>query len=173
MKTRYLVAVIFSLFVVSAKAQIKKSGGTNLNPFQQVQVNDSVRHKLATFLWIKVKDSSGIMIHHVLGKDKSSQYQFVEGMYGFRLNKIPAITYHFIYTKNDGVQIIKDTSIDSTLEALMIFFKMHKSTLSSQEKFDYLSAMLIDLKEREKMLEPGFHGDYEIRKNSKVRETVK
>lgn len=167
MKKKYLIVAIVSLFLGSAKAQIKKSVKTNVNQFQQVQVNDSVRHKLATFLWITAKDSSGIMIHHVLGKDKASQYRFVEGIYRFRLNKIPAITYHFIYTKNGGVQIIKDVSIDSTLEAVVKFLK-NESTMSSRDKLDYLSTLLIDLKEREKMLKPGFHGDYEIRKKSKI-----
>lgn len=169
MKTKYLLVVIVSVFVISAKAQIKKSAvRTDLNPFRQVQVSDTIRHKLAKFLWITAKDSSGIMVNHILGKDKASQYQFVEGIYRFRLNKIPAITYHFIYTKNGGVQIIKDISIDSTLEAIFRFFKINESTLSSQDKLDYLSTLLIDLKEREKMLKPGFHGDYEIRKKSNI-----
>lgn len=169
MKTKYLLVTIVSLFLGSANAQIKKSTTrTNLNPFQQVKVNDSVRHKLARFLWAMAKDSSGVMIYHVLGKDKASQYQFVEGIYRFRLNKIPAITYHFIYTKNGGVRIIKDVCIDSTLEAVVKFFKINEFTVSSQDKLDYLSTLLIDLKEREKMLKPGFHGDYEIRKRSKV-----
>lgn len=168
MKTKYLLVAVVGLFLGSAKAQIKKrSTRTNLNPFQQVQVNDSVRYKLATFLWAIAKDSSGIMINHVLGKDKANQYQFVEGIYRFRLNKIPAITYHFIYTKRDGIRIIKDVSIDSTLEAVLKFFKMNEFTVSSQDKLDYLSTLLIDLKEREKMLKPGFHGDYEIKKKSK------
>jgi len=117
MKTKYILVIIVSLFLGSVEAQVKKSATrTNISPFQQVQVNDSVRHKLAAFLWATGKDSSGIMIYHVLGKEKANHYQFVEGVYRFRLNKIPAITYHFIYTKGWGVQIIKDVSIDSTLD---------------------------------------------------------
>jgi len=45
---------------------------------------------------------------------------------------------------------------------------MNESTVDSQDKLDYLSALLIDLREREKMLKPGFHGDYEVRKKVKV-----
>ncbi|WP_316839151.1 hypothetical protein [Pedobacter gandavensis] len=163
MKTIYLLVAVVSVFVMSAKSQIKKKAARiDQNPFQQVKVSDSVRHKLAEFLWITSKDSSGIMINHVLGKDKTSQYQFVEGVYRFRLNKIPAITYHFVYTKGDGVQIIKEISIESTFRAVLGFFKMNESTLNSQDKLDYLSVLLIDMKERERMLKPGFHGDYEV-----------
>lgn len=153
---------------MSAEAQIKKkSTRINLNPFQQVLVHDSVRHTLATFLWSTQNDSSGIMINHVLGKDKDSQYRFVEGIYRFRANSVHAISYHFIYTKNDGVQILKDYAIENTLEAVIRFFKMSKPALSSQEKLNYLSTLLADLKQREKMMTPGFHGDYEIREKSK------
>lgn len=168
MKIQYLVVSIVSLFAVNAEAQIRKEGTrTILDPFQQVLVHDSVRHKLATFLWSIGKDSSGIMINHILSKDRSSQYRFVDGVYRFRLNRIPTMTYHFINTKNGGVQILNDLSIEGTLDAVLKSFKMTDPPLSSQEKLNCISTLLLDLKEREEMLKPGFHGDYEVRKKLK------
>lgn len=146
MKKEYFTVIIFFLFFNFSFGQRKN------DLFQMVNVNDSVRRKLYSFIWEERKDSikAGMYIYHLLGEDKTNNYKFVEGIYRFRLMGPHFPIYYFIYTKKDGIRIIRNYSIENVLTKVIEYFRENESSLDEMKKLDYTETIIIDLKQRYK-----------------------
>ncbi|WP_316751762.1 hypothetical protein [Pedobacter gandavensis] len=164
------IYIIFVILVVSGGSVVaqnkKKTVKKKINPFEMVHVGDSVRTKLYNFLWHERKDSlkAGISIYHVLGKDKAKNYQFVEGVYSFKMMGPHFPLYYFIYTKKDGIQIITDYDLEGLLVQVVNCFKRNLDSFSEVERIAYIQAMLKNLNLRNES-----YGD-EVLNKSKVKE---
>lgn len=137
------------------------------NPFEMVHVDDSIRKKLVDFIWKREKDSteigSGVLIHRILMKDKSTNNQFVDGIYWFKLIGTHSNLYYFIYTHENGLQIIKDYSVENIFLEVLEYFRKSGSQLNEIDKLNYIQSILNDLKYKNNTLKTGFYGDYEIK----------
>jgi len=151
MKKGYVILIVLLLCLESAIGQTKKQlVKKRKNPFEMVHVDDSVRKKLYLFLSEKDQNAinAGMSIYHVLGEDKANNYQFVEGIYSFRLMGPHFPVYYFVYTKKDGIQIIKDYTVEGLLTELMASFKRNEVSFNERKKITYLEAMLHSLNSR-------------------------
>ncbi|WP_157543836.1 hypothetical protein [Mucilaginibacter paludis] len=162
--------------ISNISAQLKKPAAKPrpakvLNPFEMVHVPDSIRNKLSFFISKAEHDStqinSAVKIQHLLMKDRANHFEFVDGIYWFKLMNTNANLYYFIHTKAEQVHIIRDYSVENLLIEFAGYFEHNKQSVSEQDKIDYLKALSVDLKNRAERLKPGFYGDYEVRKNPK------
>lgn len=152
MKRIYIIFFIVALCNESLIAQNKKKiVKKKINPFEMVHVADSVRNKLYDYLWQERKDSlnAGISIYHILGKDKANNYKFVEGVYSFKMMGPHFLLYYFIYTKKDGVQIIRHYDLENLLLQVVSCFKRNIDSFSEAERIAYVQAMInkLDLRD--------------------------
>ncbi len=150
MKSVYVIFVILLMVSADLVAQNKKKRSKKINPFEMVHVGDSVRTKLYGFLWHERNDSlkAGISIYHILGKDKVNNYQFVQGVYSFRMMGPHFPLYYFIYTKRDGVQIITDYELEGLLTQVVNCFKRNLDSFTEVERITYIQLMIKDLNRR-------------------------
>ena len=152
MKKTYIVILIFLFcFKISFSQKKKNAVQERKNPFEMVHCGDSVINKLYRFIWKERGDSvnAGIWVHHILMEDKANKYQFVEGIYRFRLMGPSTRFYYFIYTLKDGVQIIRDYSIENLLTEVMQYFKKNKASLNEKKELNYLGIIIDNLKNRD------------------------
>ncbi len=166
-KVLFIFVSLLICFKISFGQTKKHSLRKKSNPFEMVHVDDSIRKKLVDFIWKREKDSteigSGVLIHHILMKDKSTYNQFVEGIYWFKLIGTHSNLYYFIYTPENGVQIINDYSIDNILLEVLEYFKKSRAKLNEMDKLKYIQSIIIDLKYKNDASKTGFYGDYEIK----------
>jgi hypothetical protein len=161
MKREYTVLIILLLCLESVAAQTKKQIIQKRNPFEMVHVDDSVRKKLYLFISETGQNTAqaGISIYHVLGEDKANKYRFIEGIYSFKLMGPHFPIYYFVYTKKDGIRIIRDYTVDGLLTELIAIFKRNEAAFSEHQKIAYVEAMVHDLSNRQDI-----NGDSEILK---------
>lgn len=167
MKRIYILFIILVIASGSLVAQNKKKTvKVKRNPFEMVHVADSVRQKLNNFLRHERNDSleAGLYINHILGKDKVNDYQFVEGVYSFRMMGPHFPYYYFIYTKKDGIRIITDYGLENLLTQVVFCFNRNKDSFTEGERIAYIRSMIKDLNIRDE-----FFGAEVIHK-SKVKE---
>ncbi|MDP4291673.1 MAG: hypothetical protein Q8908_11380 [Bacteroidota bacterium] len=161
MKKEYIVMFFFLVcFKLSLCQRNIRIVQEKTNPYEMVHCGDSVINKLYSFIRKERGDSvnAGIWIRHILMEDKANNYQFVEGIYRFKLMGPTTRFYYFIYTLKDGVQIIKDYSVENLLTEVMQYFKRNKASLNEKKELDYLGIIIENLKNRD------VDGDYEILK---------
>jgi hypothetical protein len=161
MKRKYTIVIILLFCIESVVAQTKKQVIQKRNPFEMVHVDDSVRKKLYLFISETGQNTAhaGISIYHVLGEDKANKYRFSEGIYTFKLMGPHFPIYYFAYTKKDGVQIMREYTVDGLLTELIAFFKRNEATFSENQKIAYVEAIVHDLSNRQDI-----NGDSEILK---------
>lgn len=137
----FLIAAAGTLFAQSKKKK---------NPFEMVHVDDSVRNKLCRYLLPERKDSinPGIYIYHLLGKDKASNYKFVEGLYSFRLMGPHFPVYYFLYTEKEGVEIITAYDLEGLLTQVVSCFKRNLDRFEETERIAYIEKMIHNLDDR-------------------------
>lgn len=165
MKKTYIVILIFLFCFKLSFSQKKKNDVQDKGkPFEMVYCGDSVINKLYRFIWKERGDSvnAGIWVHHILMEDKANKYRFIEGVYRFRLMGPTTRFYYFIYTPKNGVQIIKDYSVENVLTEVIKYFKENEVNLNENKKLNYLGIIIDNLKNRD------VDGDYEILKKIKV-----
>jgi hypothetical protein len=176
-KKLILLIVFFFCFERSFGQTKRHSIQKKENPFEMVHVDDSVRKKLNSFIWEREKDSTeigaGVLIHHILMKDKANNYKFVKGIYWFKLIGTHSNLYYFIYTPKDGIQIIKDYSVENILTKVLEYFRKNESSLNEREKLNYIGSIINDLKYKDDTSKPGFYGDYEIKKTGTPKKSNK
>ena len=162
MKKGYVILIVLLLFLESAIGQTKRQPvQKRKNPFEMVHVDDSVRKKLYHFLSDKEQNATnaGMSIYHVLGEDKANKYQFVEGVYSFKLMGPHFPIYYFVYTKKDGIQIIKNYAVEGLLTELIELFKRNESSFDERKKIAYVETVIQGLKSRNEV-----NGDSEVLK---------
>jgi len=151
MKKKDIVLLI--VFCISFKVSFGQTHThvKKINPFQMVHLDDSVKTKLYNYIASQGQDikNAGMYIYNILGEDKANDYKFVEGVYSFRLTGPHFPLYYFIYTKKDGVQIIKDYSLENLLTQVIICFKRSNGSFDEGKKIAYIEAMINDLNHRE------------------------
>ncbi|HTD99287.1 MAG TPA: hypothetical protein VK668_08355 [Mucilaginibacter sp.] len=142
MKTRFIIIVL--LIVVC----FKSSEGQKSYVAHMVKVDDSISRKLYTFIQNKspYKVTGGMYVFHLLGEDEKSHFSFVEGIYRFRIIGSHHSTYLFIYTKENGVQIITNYSIESVIGKINEYFKKNEATLDEEKKLNYMEEIIQELK---------------------------
>jgi hypothetical protein len=166
MKKEYIIIIALffcleSLFAQKNKQFVQKKK----NPFEMVHVGDSIRKKLYGFISNEGQntENAGMYIYHLLGEDKANNYQFVEGVYSFRLMGPHFPIYYFIYTKKGGIQIIKDYLVENMLTQVIECFKKSEESFDESKKIAYIEAMIHDLNHRNDV-----YGDSEILKKTKI-----
>ncbi len=150
MKVFIVIAILCFCCKISIAQHKKQSKQSKKNPFEMVHVSDCVTTKLYNFIAStgQSTENAGLYIYHLLGQDKYNNYQFVEGIYSFRLRGPDFLLYYFIYTKKDGIQIIKNYSLEGLLKQVLSFFARNETSFSERNKIRYIEVMIHNLDKR-------------------------
>jgi hypothetical protein len=145
MKTSIYITLLLLFASNLLIGQVKQSSTKdNATFFRMVNLDDSVITKLQAFLLDQGSYRKGavMLVQHLLRKDSISNYKFVEGVYSFKLIGPHFDGYYFIYTKRDGVQIIKNYRLTNLLEQLITCFKRNESSFTDAEQTSYLKIIV-------------------------------
>lgn len=112
------------------------------NPFQMVQVPDSIRYYLGSYIKQYEKIDTIYPAIYVYNLVQEKDYSFHDGIYYFRLMSPHSSGRIFIYNKSK-IKIFESNYIDDLLEEYVNYIKLNQ--LAEETKVKYLKAITVFL----------------------------
>jgi hypothetical protein len=138
--------LIFVCVACCATAQHKKS-----NPLKMVNIGTNAEKQLASYL-VNVGEidstlmsKAGIITYELIQKNSRNNYDFVDGIYTFKVNG-PHFRPYLFFKEGPSIKIVKNYKLEKLFIDLSDYFKAYKIPL--KEQLMYTQALVDVMKSR-------------------------